>query len=147
MINLAAASSVGKEPRVLIDLWITRFRHSMALVVYMISRIAGSKAKKRDHLPPGGGAGGVFPSQFFLAGIEFGLSHLGVAVNLAQVRGHGLTVPQGAKVQGMAYQLHDAGLDHRLGKGRRDRLWKVLQPVHNGDQNVLKPAGFISLIT
>ena len=43
--ELVAASSVGNEPRVLIDLRITRFMISMAFVVYMIFRIAGSKAK------------------------------------------------------------------------------------------------------
>ena len=44
-ISLVAASSVGNEPHVLIDLRITRFRLSIAFVVYMILQIAGSKAK------------------------------------------------------------------------------------------------------
>ncbi len=43
-ISLVAASPVGNEPRVLMDLRITRFRLSMAFVVQMILRIAGSKA-------------------------------------------------------------------------------------------------------
>ncbi len=44
-ISLVAASPVGNEPRVLMDLRITRFRLSMAFVVQMILRIAGSKAR------------------------------------------------------------------------------------------------------
>ncbi len=43
-ISLVAASPVRNEPRVLMDLRITRFRLSMAFVVQMILRIAGSKA-------------------------------------------------------------------------------------------------------
>ena len=43
-IGLVAAPPVGNEPRVLMDLRITRFRLSMAFVVWMILRMAGSKA-------------------------------------------------------------------------------------------------------
>ena len=92
------------------------------------------EGKKRDHLlpcsPPGRGDGGVFPSPFFLEGIKFGLNHLGGhgAVNLAQARGHDLTFCLGEKVQGMAYQMRDAGLDHRHGRSRRDPPGKPFSP-------------------
>lgn len=38
----------------------------------------------------------------------------------------------------MPDQVNDASLDRRLGEGRGDRLREALQPVHEGDQDVLK---------
>ena len=40
----------------------------------------------------------------------------------------------------MAHQMHDAGLDRGVREGSCDRLGEALQPVHNGDQNVLHPS-------
>ena len=37
----------------------------------------------------------------------------------------------------MAHEVDDAGLHRGLGEGRRDRLGKALQPVHDGDETVL----------
>jgi hypothetical protein len=37
----------------------------------------------------------------------------------------------------MAQQMHDAGLDPSLGECGLDGLGKALQPVHDGDEDVL----------
>ena len=36
--------------------------------------------------------------------------------------------------------MHDACLHRGLGKGGGDRLGEALQPIHDGDQDVLDPA-------
>ncbi len=53
-------------------------------------------------------------------------------------RQDGLAVFPGHKRQTVADQVHDAGLDQRLGIDRRDRLRKALEPVDNGDQDVVQ---------
>ena len=38
----------------------------------------------------------------------------------------------------MAQKMDDAGLDRRLGKDGDDGFRKALEPVHDGDENVLR---------
>ena len=44
----------------------------------------------------------------------------------------------------MAYQMNNAGLARRLGKGRRNRIREAFEAINNGDQDVGDPAFFSS---
>ena len=59
------------------------------------------------------------------------------AVDIFQGRGHRLAVFVGYEVQRVPQQVHDAGLHRGFGEHGSDRLWKALQPVDDGDQDVL----------
>lgn len=52
-------------------------------------------------------------------------------------RGDGPAVLVTGEVHGMAQEVDDASLNPRLGKGRVDSLREALQPVHDGDEDVL----------
>ena len=71
-------------------------------------------------------------------GLELGLRLVGVlsGVDRLQVAGDLLALPAGHVLQAVADQMHDAGLDGRLGEDRLDRLGEALQPVDAADQDV-----------
>lgn len=157
-MSFVAASSVGNEPRVLMDLRSEPLSaigpRTMGEPVQAFNGIGRVddlsdrwiKGEERDHFlpcpPPGRGNRGVFRSPLFLESVQLGSGLIGgqCPVNRAQINGHGLAILPGAEVQGMTHQMHDAGLDSGLREGRRDCLGKAFQAVHNGDQDVLNPA-------
>lgn len=57
-----------------------------------------------------------------------------------QRRHDGLSILPRHELKRMADQMHDAGLDDRLGKDGADRFGKALQPVDDGDQDVAEAA-------
>src|ERR1700689_2099973 len=59
------------------------------------------------------------------------------AVDFAQLGDDGLPVFPGRKIQRIADQMNDAGLNRGLRKDGLDRLRKALQAVDHGDQDVL----------
>ena len=52
-----------------------------------------------------------------------------------------LAILPGSKIHRMADQVNDAGLLDTLRKNCINGLWKALQAIHDGDQNVLGAAG------
>ena len=110
----------------------------MAFVVW----IARIKGEERDPLLPRTGGGSLFPGPFFFESTQFIGGQFGNCrlVNPAQVGRHGFAVLPGAEVQGMAHQMHDAGLNGGLREGGRDRFGKALKPIDDGDEDILNPA-------
>lgn len=105
----------------------------------------GVEGKERDHLlpfaPPGRGDRGVFSGPFLLKRIQFGGSLIGgrCPVNPAQTSGHGFTVLPSTKVQRLAHQMDDAGLDGGVREGGGDGVREALETVNHRDQDVLHP--------
>ncbi len=114
----------------------------MAFVVQMIFRIAGSKAGNgitSFEALRQAGAMDAFPCPLFFERVQ----HRGRlirrcrGVDFTQTGGQGLAVLPGADVQRMADQVDDAGLDGRLRESGGDRLGEALQPVNDGNRDVL----------
>ncbi len=116
----------------------------------MIFRIAGSpdrriEREERDHLgpclTPGRGDGGVFSGPVFLELVQFsgGLIGGGGLINLAQISGHIFAIIPSAEVQGMAQQMHNAGLDGGIWEGLRDRIREAFEAIHYDNQDTLDP--------
>ncbi len=90
----------------------------------MILRTAGGKAKNgitSCHARRQEGAiDGVFlaPFGFEICERFLGLDIIRGLINPLQIIGDGLAILPAAEVQGMAHQMHDAGLDRGLGKSR-----------------------------
>ena len=73
------------------------------------------------------------------------------AINPAQISGHRLAIFPSADVQGVGgdrgpsgaakapetHRVNDAGLDCSIRKGCRDGVSEALEPIHNGDEDVL----------
>lgn len=59
------------------------------------------------------------------------------AGNRFERRGDGLAFLPRGELHRVADQMHDAGLDQRLGKHRADRLREALQAVDHGNQDVV----------
>ncbi len=64
------------------------------------------------------------------------------AIDGFQRRSHGLAILVGDEVEAVAQQMHDAGLDLRLGEDGKDRFRKALQTVDDGDENILDATVF-----
>lgn len=97
-------------------------------------RIAGSKAGNRITSARALRDGCVFPSPFSSkASISAPMSAV-APVDSPQI-GRSLAALPGTEVQAVANQMHNPGLDHNLGKGGGERLWKAVQPVHHRDQD------------
>src|SRR5450631_2888813 len=92
---------------------------------------------------PGGPDGGEFlaPGTVleFLECHGSGFGVLGL-VDALELLGDRFAILPGTKIQGITNQMHNAGLDLRLGKYRIDRLRKAFQSVHNGDQDIVHSA-------
>ena len=65
-----------------------------------------------------------------------GFDILGGLINPLQILGDILTILPPTEVQGVAHQMHDAGLDGRLRKRCVDGIRKALEAVNDGDQDV-----------
>ena len=75
-------------------------------------------------------------------GLKGGQGHPGClvvdsVVDRLQGGGDGLAVLPGRELHAVAKQMNDASLNNRLRIGSRDRLGKALQPIDNGQQDVL----------
>ena len=82
-------------------------------------------------------------------GLERGLAGFGIggAIDRPQRLRDGLAILPGGKLQRMADQVNDAGLNDRLRENGIDRLGEALQAIDDGDQNVLTPRFFSSFMT
>ena len=63
------------------------------------------------------------------------------AIDRAQGLRDALAILPGSKIHRMADEVDDAGLHDSLRKNGVNGLWKTLQAIHDGDQNVLGAAG------
>jgi len=59
-----------------------------------------------------------------------------------QAFGDLLAIFPAAEVQGMANQMHDTGLHRGIREGCVDGIREALEPVNDGDQDVLQPSVF-----
>src|SRR5450755_1810527 len=105
--------------------------------------------KKGNHVRPMAAPGRTDGGKFLTPGtvLEFLQRHgsrFGVlgSVDILQLPGDRFAILPGAKIQGITNQVHDAGLNLRLGKYRVDCLRKSLQAIDDGDQNIVHPAVF-----
>jgi transposase len=73
---------------------------------------------------------------------RFGQVGVGGLVDGFQSRRQPLAILPGRQGCRIADQVHDAGLDLRLGINRFDRLWEAAQVVDDGDQDIVQPAVF-----
>jgi len=72
---------------------------------------------------------------------SFAAGRVDGAVDVLQRRGDRLAVLIGGKLQAMPQKMDDAGLNRRLGKDGDDGFREALEPVDDGDENVLLRPG------
>ena len=65
-----------------------------------------------------------------------GLGIIGGLINPLEVLGDDLAIFPTAEVQGMAHQMHDAGLDGRIGKGCVNGVREPFEAVYDSDEDV-----------
>ena len=99
--------------------------------------------EERNHVAPGPAPGGHHGGEFLapgplLEGIELGLGGLGTGgrVDRPDGRRQQLSVLPAGVVQGVADQVHDAGLQRGGREHRRQGLWHALEAVSHGNQNI-----------
>ena len=61
-------------------------------------------------------------------------------IDLLEFPGNRLALLPVAEAQGIANQVHNAGLNFGLGENRRNGFRKAFEPVDNGDEDVLQAA-------
>src|SRR5436305_107494 len=105
------------------------------------------EGEERDDMlpgtPPDRADGRITLAPFSLELLEPEEGLLGVLGSVDRLDGgqDRLTVLPGDEGQAVADQVHDAGLHHGLWEYRGDRLGEALEPVDDGDQDVIDAAG------
>ena len=147
-MSFVAASSLGKCPLFRMLLRTPLCRLSIAFVVYTIrTHGRGESEERNDPVPvalPALDHGRETPSP--LAAFEcaqrlFGRRGIVGLVDRLQSLNQGLAVLPGRQADRIPDQVHDAGLHDRVREHGGDRVGKSLQPINDGEQNILHSAG------